>query len=242
MQSRVDRQIRALALAKACAAHGARVRTISRITGLLPRDLLHLLFPDRQAVPRGRSPDSPEWYHGANLLCRAEASIVVAIYCRLRAADLSAGEALLGAYRHYCGVCQAPHRISFDRAFDLVAHTDGIWLTETQSFSLVTCPTCRSAFLAAFGAVARSNDACPFCKLVQRYGTDPRVQSSFSGSAVGRAGPNAAGDVESVGKPCVTVVTHARRIGCDVSELALHLRKKVVQSQRRADAIGNDLR
>jgi hypothetical protein len=38
------------------------------------------------------------------------------------------------------------------------------------------------------------------------------------------------------------VVTHARRIGCDVSELALHLRMKVVQSQRKADAIGNDLR
>ena len=101
---------------------------------MLPRDLLHLLFPDRQAVPRGRSPDSPEWYHGANLLCRAEASIVVAIYLRLRAADLSAGEALLGAYHHYCGVCESPHRISFDRAFDLVAHTDGIWLTETQNF------------------------------------------------------------------------------------------------------------
>jgi hypothetical protein len=179
MQSRVDRQIRALALAKACAAHGARVRTISRITGMLPRDLLHLLFPDRQAVPRGRSPDSPEWYHGANLLCRAEASIVVAVYRRLRTAALGAGDALIGAYRHYCGVCQAPHRITFDRAFDLVAHTDGIWLTETQCFSLAACPACGSAFLAAYGTVARSNDHCPFCKLVQRYSTDPRVQSSF---------------------------------------------------------------
>jgi len=199
MQSRVDRQIRALALAKACAANGARVRTISRITGLLPRDLLHLLFPDRQAVPRGRSPDSPEWYHSANLLGRAEASIVVAVYCRLRAADLSAGEALLGAYRHYCGVCQAPHRISFDRAFDLVAHTDGIWLTETQSFSLVTCPRCHSAFLAAFGAVARSNDPCPFCKLVQRYGTDPRVQSSFPARPLAAPAPMQLGMLSLLG-------------------------------------------
>ncbi|MCA8946812.1 MAG: hypothetical protein KDB29_11335, partial [Planctomycetes bacterium] len=24
-----------------------------------------------------------------------------------------------------------------------------------------------------------SNDHCPFCKLVQRYGTDPRVQGAF---------------------------------------------------------------
>jgi flagellar transcriptional activator FlhC len=179
VQSRVDRQIRALALAKECAAHGARVRTISRLTGMIPREVLRLLFPDRQSVPRGRSPDSPEWYHGANLLYRAEASIVISIYRRLRAADFGAGEALLGAYRHYVGVCQPPQRISFDRAFDLVAHTDGLWLTETQSFSLVVCPACRSEFLAAFGSVAHSNDQCPFCKLVQRYGTDPRVQSSF---------------------------------------------------------------
>jgi flagellar transcriptional activator FlhC len=179
MQSRVDRQIRALALAQQCAAHGARVRTISRITGMNPRDLLRLLFPERQSVPRGRAPDSPEWYHGANLLYRAEASIVMSIYRRLRTADFSGGEALLGAYRQYVGVCQPPHRISFDRAFDLAAHTDGLWLTESRSFSLVVCPTCHSEFLAAFGSVAMSNDQCPFCKLVQRYGTDPRVQSSF---------------------------------------------------------------
>jgi hypothetical protein len=179
MQSRVDRQIRALALAQQCAAHGARVRTISRITGMNPRDLLRLLFPERQSVPRGRAPDSPEWYHRANLLYRAEASIVMSIYRRLRTADFSGGEALLGAYRQYVGVCQPPHRISFDRAFDLAAHTDGLWLTESRSFSLVVCPACHSEFLAAFGSVAMSNDQCPFCKLVQRYGTDPRVQSSF---------------------------------------------------------------
>lgn len=179
MQSRVDRQLRALALAKACAACGARVRTIGHLTGLPPREALRLLFPDRLAVPRGRSPDSPEWYHGANLLHRAEASIVVALYRRLRDADFPAGEALVGAYRHYVGICQPPHRISFDRAFDLAAHTDGLWLTDTRSFSLVTCPTCHSEFLAAYGSVARSNDHCPFCKLVQRYGTDPRVQGAF---------------------------------------------------------------
>ena len=54
MQSRVDRQLRALALAKACAACGARVRTIGHLTGLPPREALRLLLPDRMAVPRGR--------------------------------------------------------------------------------------------------------------------------------------------------------------------------------------------
>lgn len=34
--------------------------------------------------------------------------------------------------------------------------------------------------LAAFGSVERSNEHCPFCKLVRRYGTDARLQSSFA--------------------------------------------------------------
>ena len=92
-----------------------------------------------------------------------------------------AGEtrALVAAYRHYGNVCEPPQRISFDRAFDLAAHTDGLWLTSVQSFSLVACPTCHSEYLAAYGSAPRSNDECPFCKLVQRYGTDQRVQASF---------------------------------------------------------------
>jgi flagellar transcriptional activator FlhC len=176
---RVDRQLRALELAKACAALGARVRTIGHLTGLPPRELLRLLFPDRNNVPRGRPPDSPEWYHGANLLNRAEASIVVVLYRRLRNGGFPAAEALVAAYRHYATLCENPLRISFDRAFDLVSHTDGLWLTSTQSFSPVPCPACHSEYLAAFGSVARSNVECPFCKLCQRYGTDQRVQASF---------------------------------------------------------------
>src|SRR4051812_10000373 len=108
---RVDRQLRALRLAKDCAELGARVRTIGHLTGLPPRELLRLLFPDRQNVPRGRPPDSPEWYHGANLLPRAESSIVVALYRRLREGGFAAADALVGACRHYRGICEPPQRI-----------------------------------------------------------------------------------------------------------------------------------
>lgn len=178
MPTRADRHLRAVKLAKDCAALGARVRTIHCITGLPPREIQRLFFNDPQAIPRGRPPASQDWYHSANLLFRADSSIFVATYRRLRKADFSAGEALVGAYRHYQVVCQAPHRISFDRAFDLASHTDGIWIAKSSSFSILICPTCRSEFLAALGTVPAS-DGCPFCKLVQRYGTDPRVQSSF---------------------------------------------------------------
>jgi flagellar transcriptional activator FlhC len=178
-QLRVDRQLRALNLAKACASLGARVRTIGHLTGLPPREVLRLLFPDRYNVPRGRPPDSPEWYHGTNLLNRVEASIVVVTYRRLKQGGFASADALVGAYRRYASLCESPLRISFDRAFDLVAHTDGIWLTSTQSFSIAACRTCRSEYLAPFGAQTRSGAECPFCKLVQRYSTDQRVQASF---------------------------------------------------------------
>ncbi len=103
----------------------------------------------------------------------------MALYRRLRDGRFAAAEALVAAYRHYHSICEPPQRISFDRAFDLAAHTDGLWLTSVQSFSLVACPTCHSEYLAAYGSAPRSNDECPFCKLVQRYGTDQRVQASF---------------------------------------------------------------
>lgn len=178
MPTRADRQLRMLRLAKACADLGARVRTIHRLTGLPPREIQRLLFVNPQAIPRGRPPDSPEWYHSANLLCRTEASVFTSIYARLRQAGFAAEETLVGAYRHYQSVCCAPYRISFDRAFDLVSHMDGIWIASAASFSVLTCPLCHSAFLATVGSAACAH-ACPFCKLVQRYGNDPRVQTSF---------------------------------------------------------------
>jgi flagellar transcriptional activator FlhC len=178
-QLRVDRQLRALTIAKTCAALGARVRTIVHLTNLPPRELLRLLFPDRLNVPRGRPPDSPDWYHSTNLLNRSEASIVVVLYLRLRNRGVCAVDALVAAYRHYGSICEAPLRISFDRAFDLVSHTEGRWLTKTQSFSTVSCPSCRSEYLSALGAITGSPAECPFCKLLQRYSTDTRVQASF---------------------------------------------------------------
>lgn len=179
MSVRAERQVRALRLAQDCSALGARGRTMHHVTGLTPRELQRLFFTDPALAPRGRAPDSPEWYHGANLLYRAEASIFVSVYRRLRNGGFAAGETLVGAYRQYQSVCQCPYRISFDRAFDLASHTDGIWVTDAATFSVVACSTCSSEFLASAGTIASTHEHCPFCKLVQRYACDQRVQSSF---------------------------------------------------------------
>lgn len=128
---------------------------------------------------RGRPPDSPEWYHTANVLFRAEASIVGVLYRRLRHANLPPGQALVAAYRHYRNLCGPEPRISFDRAFDLASHLDGVWITGVKSFSIAHCPQCHSEHLAAIGGLTQQADGCPFCKVIQRYRSDPRVQTSF---------------------------------------------------------------
>ncbi len=174
-----ERHLRKLALARECAQQGARLRTIEILVDLNQRQILDLLHADRRVPQRGRPPDSPEWYHGGTLLDRTEASVFASLYHRLRKLDFEPTRALLGAYRHYRGVCRHAPRLSFDRAFDLARRLDGIWNGRGVCFSLVTCPDCGSEYLAEVGARTGSGAACPFCKLVSRYPRDPRVQMSF---------------------------------------------------------------
>ena len=112
MSTRADRQLCAIRLAQDCAQLGARVRTIHHLTGLNPRDVQRLFFNDPQAIPRGRPPNSLEWYHGANLIARAESSIFMSMYRRLRNTGFGAAETLVSAYRGYQAVCQCPLMIS----------------------------------------------------------------------------------------------------------------------------------
>src|SRR5574338_634864 len=84
MPTRGDRHLRAIQLAKQLAALGARLKTIHLITGIPPRQVQALFFPDPRSIPRGRAPDSAEWYHGANLILRADACLIGAKYRQLR--------------------------------------------------------------------------------------------------------------------------------------------------------------
>lgn len=180
--SRVDQRVRALAVARDCAALGARIRTIHHLTGLRPQELLHLLFTDRSPPPRGRAPDTREWYHNANLLYRTEASVIVSNFRRLRLMGFEAAEALVAAYRYYQSVYRPPSRISFDRAFDLAAHAEGLWIAKSASFRVATCQRCGSEFLDALGSPDTAIRPCPFCQLLDRHGRDPRLTAAFSGT------------------------------------------------------------
>jgi len=174
-----ERHIRALKLAKKCAALGARSRTIEFVTGLAHSEVTRLFFSDRRAPTQGRAPDSPDWYHSANLINRAEASIFVSVYRRIRDLGFGPDEALVGGYKHYMACCPGSPRINFDRAFDLACHIDGLWTVRVPNFTLLTCPTCTSQYVASPGARPVTNHDCPFCKLIKRYPRDARLQTSF---------------------------------------------------------------
>lgn len=179
MSTPMIRHLHALQLAQTCVDLGARVRTLGYLTRLPRRQLVRLFFAGPQSIPRGRAPDSPEWYHNANVLFRAAASVFGVRYQRLRQGQFPPGDALVSAYRHYLQLsCDEP-RISFDRAFDLASHLDGIWTAKTRSFAIAVCPRCNSEYLTAIGGAQIQSNGCPFCKIVQRFGTDPRVQTCF---------------------------------------------------------------
>ncbi len=179
MLTRGERQLHAMQLAKQLAALGARLKTIHVITGIPPRQVQRLFFPDARSIPRGRAPDSAEWYHGANLILRTDACIIGAKYHQLRKQGIAAGEALIQAYRAYQAATLPPYRISLDRAFNLVSYLDGIWLAREPTLSILTCSRCSCEFLAAMGTVPLPGEACLFCKLVERFHVDHRIQASY---------------------------------------------------------------
>lgn len=182
--SYAERHIRSLSLAKTCAELGARIKTISYVTGLGHNELVRLFFVDEHSAPRGRPPASPEWFHQANLIEQVEASVFCAIFERVVSLGYGPPQALIGAYQAYRAQCAQAPRISFDRAFDLVCHLKGIWAQQDRHFALNVCPTCHSHCLTALGERPSAQHACPFCKLVKRYPSDKRVQTRFAPHAI----------------------------------------------------------
>jgi flagellar transcriptional activator FlhC len=182
MSTRAERHLCTTRLAQELAALGARLRTIHVVTGMPPRDIQRLFFPDQRHAPRGRVPDSTDWYHRANLVLRVDACIFAASYRRLRSQGLDASPALIAAYQTYRSITPAPTRIGIDRALNLASQLDGIWLARQPSLSAVVCAQCGCHILGPLGAAdddhAASRD-CPFCKLLSRFALDPRLQSAY---------------------------------------------------------------
>ena len=169
--------LRQLLQARSYVALGARQVTVQRLTGLQTYELQRWFYRNPVDARRGRAPCATEWYRHANLIERIDASLVTILFYRLYRCGFAAEDALHSAYLGYQELGLRSPRIDFDRAFDLAAHTAGIWLTGTPHFTVIDCPTCCAQTLTDFGCIAPLG--CPFCKLLVRYPLDPRVQAHF---------------------------------------------------------------
>ncbi|WP_083411863.1 FlhC family transcriptional regulator [Janthinobacterium sp. 1_2014MBL_MicDiv] len=176
-----ERHIQALQLAKSCVEHGARMKTVTYLTGLSGSLLREYFYNDRPATG-GRWPSSQDWYHMATLVQRAEASLIATIFQFLRTQHgCSARKAMVYAYKMYRERWNGRSSISFDRAFELIASVEGIWTQHSAQLALHTCARCRCRYLIALGDTSADHSGCVFCKLVKRFATDSRIQSSFAG-------------------------------------------------------------
>lgn len=172
----VDAHLRSLRLARRCVAFDARPQTVALVADLDLKEVTKY-FPSVRPRP-GRFPSSPEWFHTGNLLQRSEASILLSLYRRIRDLGFPAQEALLSGFQRYRDTVFASATIDFDRAFNLVCHLDGLWLVREKSFDLYACRGCRSQYLVPRGSGPAGGN-CIFCRLVERYLADVRLQSRF---------------------------------------------------------------
>ena len=168
-------RLRQLAQARRYVELDARLITVQRLSGLMTRELQRWFYRRPEDAQRGRAPCANEWYQYANLIQRIDAALVALLFYRHYTRGVPAEDALLSAYHGYRELGLRKPRIDFDRAFDLAAHTAGLWLTKTPRLSVTLCTSCRSETLTDHGRKVPLR--CPFCQLLRRYSLDPRIQA-----------------------------------------------------------------
>lgn len=159
---------------------GARTSVVERIIGIEHSELLRIFFDSTDhRKSAGGFPSSAEWFIKANLITAVHATDFYAIFDKLRQAGNLPAEALIKAFQKYSEKYHHDLRLSFDRAFQLITHVDGLWSTEQPELQAVACDSCRSIYVTARWKVARSCDDCPMCRLTQKFDCSARVSKRF---------------------------------------------------------------
>lgn len=186
--SKAEAHLAALSCAQRIAPFNPRPRTLSFLTGLPLKEVARL-FPQKR-LRTGRAPSTQEWYHTGNLVERVEASVVAALYRRNRDNHFGVVESFIDAYERFHRQIPDGSTVSFERAFNLVGHLEpgSVFGVDEQSFDVAICPSCASQYLVALGDPLRAK-SCIFCRLVERYTWDQRLQSHFKASPLPRAIP-----------------------------------------------------
>lgn len=166
---------------------GARRGVVERITGIRHSELMRLFCnsTDHRKSPGG-FPCSAEWYIKANLITVVHATDFYATFDKLRKAGNPPAEALIKAFEKYAKKYHHDRRLTFDRAFHLITHVDGLWATGQPELQAFPCDRCGSIYVAARWKVARTFEECPMCRLAKKYVSSVRVSRRLSTNGLGK--------------------------------------------------------
>jgi hypothetical protein len=153
-------------LAKSAIELGARLSVVSAFTGL-PKWELRALFCNRElpAPFPGRAPWVADWCLKQRIVVEIHAAVFHAGFRAIRHLGYPAGDALVTSYKTYLRRFGYDPRVSFDRAFELVTHLDGLWTNEPPSLATVDCRSCGSTFIRLRSPAPLRPGACPFCRV-----------------------------------------------------------------------------
>jgi hypothetical protein len=162
------RRWRAMVLAREAIELGARPAVASAFTGL-SRGEVQRLFCGRSTTGRstGRVPWSAYWYVTAAVFVEIHAAYFHACFRTLRELGYAPAEALVAGYKHYRRHFGHDLRLSFDRAFELCAHVDGLWTTAAPRLMTVVCHSCKANYITPRGDEPVGTGECPFCKVAR---------------------------------------------------------------------------
>jgi len=162
------RRWRTMALAREAIELGARVSIAAAFTGL-PKYEVQRLFCDTETpgVSSGRQPWSAGWYLTESVVVEIQAAYFYACFRQIRELGYPAADALVSGYKNYRRNFGHDPRLSFDRAFELITHVEGLWSTKPPCLMTVVCHACKSTRLMLRADEPVGTGECPFCKVAR---------------------------------------------------------------------------
>jgi len=156
----------ALELAKQAVELGGRLSIVSTFTGLGKTELRQLFCdPDAARRHSGRQPTN--WDLSRSVVVEVQAAMFYACFRAIRQLGYPAADALVTGFKHYLRHFGHDPRLTFDRAFELVAQIEGCWTARAPSLMTVVCHHCKSRYLIPRAAEPVGSGECPFCRLAR---------------------------------------------------------------------------
>lgn len=148
-------------------AHPRLVHVLSAIAAPVKGEFTTLNCRSYWKDWRGRPLPLYAWCRRVKPVARVQYSILVITFRRLQYAGLSPEESLEIAFKHARDGYRSGDAILFDRAFEVISKSEGLWDIERGSLVLERCHSCGSLHLVSTEDGAR-RPSCPFCHLLRR--------------------------------------------------------------------------